>query len=236
MEFAFERTLFENFPGLHVGVVLVNGIDNSLSSPGAEAVLLSTQARVRSTLDLPSLSSHPRIASWKAAYSAFGAKPSKYRCSVENLCRRVLDGKSVPSINALVDVYNAVSLSHVLPVGGDDLEWVQGDVRLCVAQGDERFLELNATEVKHPQAGEVIYRDDADVLCRRWNWRESDKTKTTPKTRKAVLYVEGLPPVTPNEVLAAARELADLVQTHCGGTASVHLVHELQPNLPLQNE
>ena len=42
-------------------------------------------------------------------------------------------GERLPRINALVDTYNAVSLRHVIPVGGEDLDALEGDLRLVAA-------------------------------------------------------------------------------------------------------
>ena len=60
--------------------------------------------------------------------------------------------------------------------------------------------ELNSEETKNPKEGEVVYIDDKEVLCRRWNWRECDKSKMTEETTNVALVVEGLPPTSKEEV------------------------------------
>ena len=99
-----------------------------------------------------------------------------------------------------------------------------GDIVLTFAEGDERFVPLNGTEPMPPKPGEVIYRDDEDVLCRRWNWRECDKSKMTAESRNLCLVVEGLPPVSGEDVKRISSELRDAVATLCGGSVNVHLV------------
>src|SRR6185369_13548333 len=47
------------------------------------------------------------------------ARPSKYQASIEALVRRARRGDALPPINAIVAIYNAVSLRFLLPVGGD---------------------------------------------------------------------------------------------------------------------
>jgi hypothetical protein len=84
-------------------------------------------------------SEHPHMAAWREAYRAFGRKPSRFPNSAEGLLGRVLRGDALPAINRLVDLYNAVSLKHVLPVGGEDLEQVASDPTLCFARGGEPF-------------------------------------------------------------------------------------------------
>ncbi len=165
--FQIDDAVFEKFPELTIGVVIATGIDNLASSAEAAAFLEAQIDEVCRTWSIEQLDADPRIAAWRDAYRAFGAKPKKHRSSIENMIRMILDGAGIPSINQAVDVYNAISLKHGVPCGGDDLDKVAGDIRLTFATGDERFVPLNGTEPVSPKRGEVIYRDDEDVLCRR---------------------------------------------------------------------
>ncbi|HBL39053.1 TPA: hypothetical protein DDZ10_00015 [Candidatus Uhrbacteria bacterium] len=217
MRFSIDRNIFATFPGLHLGVVEARGIDNAGSSTELMELVRAQQERIRATMSLGSYSEDPRFVAWQEAYGAFGGKPKKYRCSVENLYRMTLEGMDLRHINTLVDLYNLVSLKHKLPVGGDDLDRIEGDIRLTFATGEESFVILGAEGIDHPKPGEVIYRDDKEVLCRRWNWRECDKTKMAETTKNALLVVEGLPPATKEDVTTATKELMDLIEHFCGG-------------------
>ena len=78
-------------------------------------------------------------------------------------------------------------------------------------------------------AGEIVYADDAKVLCRRWCWRQGDDSKITAASQAVVLNVHGLPPAPRADVEAAARELAELVPRLCGGASSWYLLDRAQP-------
>jgi len=229
MRFRVDQALFERFPELAIGVVIATGIDNRGHGEPAASFLREQVDTVRSTWSLDHLETDPRITSWREAYRAFGAKPKKHRCSVENMIRMILDGAAFPSINKAVDVYNAISLKHCVPAGGDDLDRVVGDIVLTFAGGDERFVPLNDTDSMPPKPGEVIYRDDEDVLCRRWNWRECDKSKMTVESTNLCLVVEGLPPVSAKEVAHISAELGEAIETFCGGSTILHLVDRDAP-------
>ena len=54
----------------------------------------------------------------------------------------MLKGKPVGHITPAVDIYNTVSLSYALPVGGEDLHAIEGDLRLKVTDGGDAFLPL----------------------------------------------------------------------------------------------
>ena len=226
--------VFARFPEVVLGVVAVHGIDNTGDGAGLESPLRQEEERVRASLAGIQIAEHPHIAPWREAYRQFGAKPRDHPSSIENLTRRVLKGWSVPHVNPLVDLYNTISLRHLLPVGGEDLDRVRGDVLLTLATDQEAPVHLlGEPEARPPKPGEVIYRDDLGTLCRRWNWKEAERTKLTAETRNAVLVIEGLPPVGRGLVARAAGELAALVREHCGGEVTAALIDRERPEARL---
>jgi DNA/RNA-binding domain of Phe-tRNA-synthetase-like protein len=70
----------------------------------------------------------PQILATRAAYKALGKDPARYRGSAEALLRRVIAGKGLPRINAVVDIINLVSVESRLPIGLYDLAHVSGDI------------------------------------------------------------------------------------------------------------
>ena len=163
----------------------------------------------------------------------FDAKPKKYKSSVENLYRMILKGMKLRSINKIVDIYNFVSIMHMIPVGGDDMEKVEGDITLAFARGGETFIPLNVKEAETAKQGEVVYIDSKEVLCRRWNWRECEKTKMTEETREVILVAEGLPPVTGADMEDIIQELRRLIQKHCGGKPEVFVLNQERTEIEL---
>jgi DNA/RNA-binding domain of Phe-tRNA-synthetase-like protein len=129
-----------------------------------------------------------------------------------------------------VDLYNVISLTHLLPVGGEDLDTVEGDIVLTRASSSEPPVKLlGEGEERAPKPGEVIYKDNRGAICRRWNWKEADRTKLTEGTRNAVLVLEALPPILVSELSEAARDLERLVLEHCGGQARVESLDRQRP-------
>ena len=173
-------------------VLLASGLANGPSDAGSDAELAAAEAHLRAS-GLERATDHPHIASWRAAFSAFGAKPSRYPSSAEALITRVLKGQPLPRINVLVDLYNAVSVRHVVPLGGEDADRLEGPLRLTVAAGDEPFDPRgDGVDVEHAAAGEVVWRDDHGVTCRRWNWRQGSRTQLTDDTTRAFFVFDRL--------------------------------------------
>lgn len=221
VKFQIQPGIFTIFPGLHIGVVRARGLDNRTESPQVRSTIQKVQEEIRQKFDLETLSKHPKIQSWRNAYTRFGAKPKKHRSSVENLYRMTLEGKPLRPVNRIVDIYNCASLVHMVPVGGDDLTKVSGDVQLRLARGDETFFPLGSSEEQRVREGEVVYADEREVLCRRWNWRESETTKMTERTSDVLLVSEGLPPVTGKEMGKVVKDIKEMILDHCGGEVDV---------------
>src|SRR5215212_1356970 len=221
MKLVITDTIFDDFPGLVLGVVILHEIDNSQDRAEITQMLRQAESALSGKFGSTPVIQHPFIATWREAYRKFGAKPKDYPSSVENLTRRVLNGATIGHINNLVSLYNTISLRYILPVGGEDVDKITGDILLTRAGNDEpAIFLLGEKEARAPREGEIIYKDEVGAICRRWNWKEADRTKLTHETKNAFLVIEALSPVPRNSVEAAINELADLVKQYCGGTVS----------------
>jgi DNA/RNA-binding domain of Phe-tRNA-synthetase-like protein len=195
-------------PDYRVLVMVAEGLEPGLPDQISDELLTRAAIRARNTLDGRAPEDVPQVAGWRAAYRAFGAKPQRTRPSVEALLRRLDAG--LPRIDRLTDAYNAVSIANLVPVGGEDLDQYQGPARLVRAAGDEDFDTTAHGEpaAGHPKPGEVIWRDDAGVTCRQWNWRQCTRTRMTPATTNAVFIIDGLAALGRNGLTGAGNDLA----------------------------
>ncbi|MFG2958062.1 B3/4 domain-containing protein [Streptomyces sp. NPDC048291] len=206
-------------PGFTHLVIEAHGLANGPSTEASSALLDDAARRLAVRLDGRAPHEDPHMVAWRAAYTAFGSKPSRTRNSAEALAKRALADGGLPRINMLVDLYNAISVAHLIPVGGEDLDLIQGGMRLVRATGEEDFVTVAGGEetVEHPDAGEVVWCDDAGVTCRRWNWRQGPRTRLTERTASALFLLESLAPMPVPEVAAAGAELAELLEKFSPG-------------------
>ena len=227
MKISIDDALFQAFPGYVRHVVLAEGLDNSRNAedlPDLEAMLREAEAAVRADGAFEDLKAHPRLASWREAFQAFQVNPNKCPPSICNLIKRVRSGAVLPFINPLVCIFNVVSLHHCVPAGGDDLDKVVGGIRLGYADGTESYVPLGQPELRErPNKGEVILVDtgNQDVFCRAWCWRNGHPSRIEPGTRRVVINIDALPPVTAETGRAAAEEVAALVARFCGGQMEI---------------
>lgn len=211
MTFKVDESVRELFPDTKIGILLFNNIDNT-KLHALEPLLREKEEDIRKHLTLKDLDSNPKITDWREAYRLFGCKPSQYKCSIEALLRRVLQGKEIPSINPIVDAYNIISLEFLLPIGASDVDCIDGNVTLTIADGSEEFIMLGKKQPETIRAGEVIYKDEVEVLCRAWNYRECEKTKITEHTKFVIFFIEGLTH-TSREEIEEAIEILERVLT-----------------------
>ncbi|MER5597494.1 phenylalanine--tRNA ligase beta subunit-related protein [Streptomyces sp. NPDC002265] len=213
-------------PGFTCVAVEAHGLVNGPGTDASAAVLDDAARRLAARLDGRAPHEDPHMAAWREVYTAFGSKPSRTRNSAEALARRALTDAGLPRVNLFVDLYNAVSVAHLIPVGGEDMDRIQGGMSLVRAAGDEDFATVSGGEesVEHPDAGEVVWRDEAGVTCRRWNWRQGPRTRLTETTTSGIFLLEGMAPMPLSDVEAAATELAELLEKFSPG-ARITLRH-----------
>jgi DNA/RNA-binding domain of Phe-tRNA-synthetase-like protein len=205
-----DDAVFALRPDYRALLVTADGLRGGDSDEVSEPVLTAAEAGARERLGARRPEELPHPAAWREAYRAFGAKPQRTRPSVEALLRR-LDPDGLPRIDRITDVYNAVSIAHLLPLGGEDRAAYAGSPRLVRADGSEPFDTTAGGEpvVEHPEPGEVVWRDDAGTTCRRWNWRQGARTRITTGTTSALFILDALDPLTDDDVHAAADALTD---------------------------
>jgi DNA/RNA-binding domain of Phe-tRNA-synthetase-like protein len=223
------------FPACRVAVVVAEGLAIAPERPPAlDELIRAREDEARARWAGTELAQIPGIAAWRAAYKAFGIKQTRYRSSVERLVKNVLAGRALARINAFVDLYNAVSLAHVLPLGADDLDKVVPPLAFRYARDGDTFVDMSGEgegeesegEPEAPKPGEVVYADAGKVLCRRWNWRQDARSLITRATTRAVITLQSNGA---GAVEAAAADLVDLIDRFAGGTCRTAVLDHASP-------
>lgn len=234
--YSISDEVFSKFPGYVRGVVIAQEVHNGDSPPELVAMLREAEASLRQKTSLEQIAAHPNIAAWREAFRQMGVKPSEFRSSIEALGRRALREQELPSINALVDIGNVLSLRHLAPAGGHAIDVLTGDIALRPATGQEIFVpfgEGQEAAPEHPNPGEIVFVEGNTVLTRRWVWRQSNHTLTLPTTTAIELNIDGLPPVTRGKVEEICQEAMELIKRFCGGRLWYELITQQTPRIRL---
>jgi DNA/RNA-binding domain of Phe-tRNA-synthetase-like protein len=232
--FRYDPAITERFAAVRGGVVHAEGLANGPSPPTLVSRFEAEQAAVRARIGATPLSELPSLVAWRRAFRAFGVDPTGYRSAAEALLRRLTKQGSVPSINTLVDIGNLVSIRHALPVAVFDQRAATGGTTVRFATGEERFTDLGTGEPEAPQAGEVIFIDEAGLVsARRWCWRQSAESASGPDTTKVLVTVEAQHEGGTDAVVSALRDLEELLREFAHPVALTSgMVSPAMPSFP----
>lgn len=212
MKFIVEDAIFDKVPNLYIGVVAVKGVDNSKEYPEIEAMLDDAIAAAQQKFDGVKVKTAPEIIPYREAFRTLGLNPNRFPCSVEAMFTRISKGKGLPHINPLVDLNNALSLKHVIPMGTHDLGRSPADIEMRYARTGDHFLPFGGGEEEVPAEGEVVYAVGSEIRTRRWTWRQSEHGKITADTSYVFYPIDGFLDFNKSQVDAVIRELADILQ------------------------
>jgi DNA/RNA-binding domain of Phe-tRNA-synthetase-like protein len=151
----------------------------------------------------------PEIQAWRRAFSRMGLRPTQYRCAAESLLRRFRREGALPQLHPLVDLCNAVSLAFAIPVAVFDVSKITGHLQVRHAVGDEEYLTFSG-DVEHPDAGEVIFSDQAGrAHARRWTNRQSGLSAVQGSTTAALIVAEAMHASASSDVAELSAAVAD---------------------------
>ena len=196
-----------------------------ITQPEVAPAVLAQACQQMLNDDVPWAENH--LAAWDEVFKAFGAKPKRTPCSASALRKRVMRDGSLPPLDPVVDIYNAISIRYAIPVGGENLAAYSGAPRLTLADGSEPFDTVKEGEpvVENPEPGEVIWRDDLGITCRRWNWRQGIRTRLDSQAQSMWFILESLPSMPLAALQEAGDELvSNLQKLMPGATARVQLL------------
>lgn len=227
--FVVQPEVFARFPGLRVVGAVARGVENRGARETLAARWAAEWREASRHATHGNAQSHPRVKPWRERFTAMGVSGKQFPSSVEALLRRALKGGEPPRINALVDLYNAISLHHLVPAGGFDLGGLRGPLELRLTRGGDTFHALDAEAPEPVAPGEVAYADGSRILTRHFVWRQSREGLIEPATRDVVLVSEILGEVDGGVADAVLADLAEGLREHFGAEPRTFVVEEAAP-------
>lgn len=192
MHFIVHPQGFTHFPGMRLAVAIADGINNTASHSEIEARWRTTWRNAEKESVHGNAQSHPRTLPWRERFRALGVSTKEYPPAHQAILRRALKGGEPFRINPLVDFYNAVSLEYVVPVGGFDLDAVEGPLELRLTREGDHFTALDDEAAVQVPPGEIAYADGQTVLTRHFVWRQARTGLIGAETRRVFLVSEVL--------------------------------------------
>jgi len=231
MHFQHSPEIWRDFPELVAGVLLAGRIttDASVAAPVAELCAVAA-----GRLATASEGEFPEVQAWRRAFSRMGLKPTQYRCAAEALLRRYRKEGSLPRLHPLIDLCNAASLAFAIPVAVFDVAHITGDLEVRHATGDETYLPFTG-DTEHPDAGEVIFADDAaQAHARRWTNRQSRASAVRDTTTTALIVTEALHDTATSDVGALQAALANTLEAAWSATPVTAVLSQSNPRFTVE--
>jgi len=135
-KFEYHPEIITQFPGIQAGVIFGMNIVNRKSTQDLLVRYSVEQEAVLARIGETPLSELDSLAAWRSAFRQFEVNPTRYRSAVEALLRRLTKKGDIPSINALVDIGNLVSIRYQVPVAVFDSVRTKGAIMVKFAEGD----------------------------------------------------------------------------------------------------
>src|SRR6201984_2890029 len=153
-------------------------VETGATPPGLDEALRSCEGKIAKLPEPRAVLESSALLATRAGYKALGKDPARYRGSAEALLRRVIAGKGLPPINAVVDVINLVSVESRLPIGLYDLAHVSGDIVFRAGRGGETYKGIGKYDLN--LEGLPVFADDRGPHGSATS--DSERTMVTPQT------------------------------------------------------
>ena len=188
-------------------------VEAGASPEGLSAELQNCERAVLSLPEPRSVLESPQIVATRAAYKALGKDPARYRGSAEALLRRVIAGKGLPRINAVVDIINLVSVESRWPIGLYDLGHVSGDIVFRAGRAGETYKGIGKYDLN--LEGLPVF---CDALGPHGSpTSDSERTMVTGETKNVMAILISF--AGPEGLEKNARRMAELFRRYAAGQA-----------------
>lgn len=178
------------YPGAHIGLLLVNKVDNTRRPTALDGQKVAVTSRLRARFagyGRQQLQELDVLKAYKNYYKKFN-KTYHVQLQLESI---ILKDRQLPNVNPLVDANFAAEMESMLLTAGHDADLLVQPVLIDVSRGSERFVQMNGEE-KTLKENDMMMVDAKGVVCT-VIYGQDARTPISPRTGRA-LYVTYVPP------------------------------------------
>lgn len=179
----------DTFRGGHVGVLLLEGVDNTQANAALDARKREVEARLRreySPLSRAELLELDVLKAYRAHYKRFD-QTYHVQLQLESVVHK---GKSLPNVSPVVDATFLAELDTLVLTASHDADRLAWPLSIDVASGGEVFEGMSG-KTRTLKANDVLMADGSGVVCTILCGQDR-RTKVTPATTR-VLFVSYAP-------------------------------------------
>jgi DNA/RNA-binding domain of Phe-tRNA-synthetase-like protein len=232
MKYSIDKSVFDLNSSIKFGILIGKNMNISETTMEDKERLEYAEKTLRENVDKSQIRELRNISLYREVMQEAGINPNKYPASIESMFKRVIKGESLPNINSLVDLCNAVSIENILSLGGHDLKDIDRDLSVRFSKKGDIFLPFGADEFEEVDENELVFTSGNKVQTRKWVWRQSELGKVTLDSRNIFFQLVGFgdDPSLEN----ALNEIQDLVKGRFNGSCQKYLVDINNPSITFE--
>jgi DNA/RNA-binding domain of Phe-tRNA-synthetase-like protein len=216
MNLKIDSKLKTRFPDLIAKILQVKEVQIEKRNDELEKFKAEVAKQVREMYDLESLKDQLAFRAYRDFFWSVGIDPTKNRPAAEALIRRILGGRTIPTINSLVDVYNLASIKSRIALATFDADKLKGDLFMRFAEEGEKFLGIGMEKPLILKGGEIVVADNAKLVAV-YPYRDADNTKVTVETKNITMIVCGAPGISEKRLDFASQVAQEYILRFCDG-------------------
>jgi tyrosyl-tRNA synthetase len=233
MKIQFTEKFVEKVPDAREGLLLITNLNNSYNTDHSFQFLCEAMDKARVNFLKKDLSENKSIAQWLQKFNELGFESEKNKPSHIQLLSRVLDQQDLPNINPIVNIINAIQITHLVPIGAHDLANAIGSIKVGPNENNLTFPARDSNDISAVDSNEIVHADDKTVLTRKWCWRQGTKDLTNPESKTVMVFINSIDKNT--DLLGIAKEIAGAVSKYAPNSTTQFSFAELSKETPTQD-
>ena len=205
MKFTIEKNVFQKVENLCIGIVVAKGIKNESYNSIIVRQLQETVTDKRAKLKSRNVKE----------ISDLNINANKFPSSIEALLDRISKGGEIPSINAVVDLVNIISLKHNVAIGAHDMDTFIDGLTVRHSSINDMYVTFgNKCEDRVVEEGELIYASGNQIRTRQEIWKD-DIGRIKVNSKNILFLIDGFSEKR-DSIVAARNELAEQLKKFFG--------------------
>lgn len=216
MKVTITKEVFRRFnPKFKIAFIKIEEADNNSKLKESAHLLKEVSDLIKLTFNKEELKNHHMISTWTTAQEEFGKDAKHYHTSVEVLMKKVLSGKKIITKNVIENITNHISLKHIIPIGTDNYEKIDGNLTFKISKGKEK-----PNMIQTVKKGALICCDQNkknNLLSTKFDTWKNKRTGINKKSKNVLIHIESLPPITTKKFNEIVKETTELIKTFTNG-------------------
>lgn len=214
--FFIDKNLAEKYPSINIGIAVIKGVTIKKNDPNLKSEI-EKFVKTQDSLTNEIISSHPEVQTYRKIYKEMGLDWHSKRPSPEALLRRIALKKGLYEINTCVDAYNLIVMKNRVSNGAFDLDQMKLPTVLRFPKPDEEILLLGDKVPTKYRPQDLAYFDQNGGYNIYFNYRDSQQTAVTEKTKNILINIDGIYDITRTHVEKTLKETLEIITKYCGG-------------------